>query len=146
MDRRNFITSTAAVGAIGLVGAAGTKEAKAAKIESDVHPDLTGVWVDPHLQEPDSIVIESNRPGSDVKVTGTYWHDDAGQCGFHGTGSLKGNKLTLKYDHPNIESLGDGTAVMELSKVGNMLVLKGDIKKKDGSWSAEKVTWFKERR
>ena len=146
MDRRNFITSTAAVGAMGLVGTVGADTAKAAKAAADVHTDLTGVWVDPFLQEPDAIIIESNGSGSDVRVTGTYWQDDAGQCCFHGKGSLKGDELTIKYDHPNVDSLGKGTAKMKLSKMGNTDVLKGQIQKSDGSWVADNVTWYKQRR
>ena len=143
MDRRSFIASTAAVSAVGLAGTAVAKERKGA---SDVHPDLTGIWVDPFLMQPATIIIESNRSGSNVRVTGSYWHKESGQSTFHGTGTLKGNQLSISYDHSHIDGLGKGAANLTLSKVENVLVLKGSIKKSDGSWSASNVSWFKKRR
>jgi len=45
-----------------------------------------------------------------------------------------------------IEGLGGGVVKMELVKIDNTLVLKGYAKKSDGSWSAENMNWYKERR
>ncbi len=147
MDRREFIASSAVIGAAGLIGSTFTKESKAEAMgSSDAHPDLTGVWVDPYLVQPSAIIISSNKSGSQVKVTGTYWHKGHGQSTFHGKGELKDNVLTVNYDHDTIEDLGGGVVKMELSKIDNTLVLKGSAQKSDSSWSAEKMSWYKERR
>ncbi len=147
MDRRKFIVSTAAIGAAGLIGSAFAQESKAGvKGSSDIHPDLTGVWSDPYLSQPSSIIIESNKSGSKVRVTGTYWHKRHWQSTFHGTGELKGNVLTVNYSHDTIEDLGGGVVNMELVNIDNTFVLKGNANKSDGSWSAGNMNWYKERR
>ena len=71
MNRRNFIASTAVLGATSLVGTATAKESEGT---ADVNPDLTGVWVDPFLQQPSTIIIDSNQSGSNVQVMGIHWH------------------------------------------------------------------------
>lgn len=143
MDRRNFIASTAVLGATSLVGTATAKESEGA---ADVNPDLTGVWVDPFLQQPNTIVIESNQSGSNVQVTGTYWHKKYGQVAFHGTGTLKNNLLSINYKHSNVDDLGSGTIKMELTEVEKTFVLQGKSQKSDGSWSAQNMNWYKQRR
>ena len=143
MDRRNFIASTAVLGVTSLVGIATAKESEGT---ADVNPDLTGVWVDPFLQQPSTIIIESDQSGSNVQVMGTYWHKNHGQVAFHGTGTLKSNLLSISYKHPNVDDLGSGVIKMELTKVEKTLVLQGKSQKSDGSWSAQDMRWYKQRR
>lgn len=147
MDRRKFIASTAAIGAAGLMGSTLTQASQTdAKKTSDIHPDLTGVWIDPYLRDPTAIIIDCNGSGSKATVTGTYWHKDYGQCTFHGTGELKGNVFTLNYNHDTNKDIGEGVVNMELAKVDNTFVLTGTAKKNDDSWSCSNMKWYKERR
>jgi len=147
MDRRKFIASTVAIGAAGLFGSTLSQTSEAnAKQSSEAHPDLTGVWTDPYLNQPSAIIIECNNSGSEVTVIGTYWHDDHGQSTFHGTGELKDDVLTINYNHKLNKDLADGVVSMKLAKVDNTYVLKGSAKKSDESWSCSNMNWYKERR